>query len=99
MVQGACRCREGRTRSVLAGNGLITDGTRFSSQRKGARGRVDAAVSRLLGLVESGAMEPDAPELRDRLVALRLQKAELDRDIARLHDNYKPDNWSFRRRS
>jgi hypothetical protein len=44
-------------------------------------------------------MEPDAPELRDRLVALRLQKAELDRDIARLHDNYKPDNWSFRRRS
>jgi len=99
MVQGACRCREGRTRSVLAGNGLITDGTRFSSQRKGARGRVDAAVSRLLGLVESGAMEPDAPELRDRLVALRLQKAELDRDIARLHDNLQTGQLELRRRS
>jgi hypothetical protein len=32
-------------------------------------------------------MEPDAPELRDRLVALRLQKAEIDKDITRLHDN------------
>jgi hypothetical protein len=48
---------------------------------------VDASIGRLLALVESGAMEPDAPELRDRLVALRLQKAELDRDIVRLHDN------------
>jgi site-specific DNA recombinase len=56
-------------------------------QTRDARGRVDAAIARLLGLVESGAMEPDAPELRHRLVALRLQKAELDRDIARLHDN------------
>lgn len=32
-------------------------------------------------------MEPDAPELRERLVALRSQKAELSRDIARLQDN------------
>ena len=32
-------------------------------------------------------MEPDAPELRDRLVALRSQKAELGREIARLQDN------------
>ncbi len=32
-------------------------------------------------------MEPDAPELRDRLVALRSQKAELDRDAARLQGN------------
>ena len=31
-------------------------------------------------------MEPDAPELRDRLVALRLQKTELDRDIVRLQE-------------
>jgi hypothetical protein len=41
----------------------------------------------LLSLVESGAMEPDAPELRERLVALRSQKSELGRDIARLRDN------------
>ena len=32
-------------------------------------------------------MEPDAPELRDRLVALRSQKVEPGRDIARLQDN------------
>ncbi|WIM13717.1 MAG: hypothetical protein OJF58_004685 [Enhydrobacter sp.] len=32
-------------------------------------------------------MEPDAPELRERLVALRLQRSELDRDIARLQEN------------
>jgi site-specific DNA recombinase len=56
-------------------------------QARDARGGVDAAVSRLLGLVESGVMEPDAPELGDRLVALRLQKAELDKDIARLNAN------------
>ena len=58
-------------------------------QCRDAKGRVDAAVARLLALVESGAMEPDAPELRDRLVALRSQKAELDRDIARLQENLK----------
>ncbi len=40
-------------------------------------------------MVESGIMEPDAPELRDRLVALRSQRAELDRDIARLQENLK----------
>ena len=55
-------------------------------QTRDARGRADAAMTRLLGLVESGAMEPDAPELRDRLVALRLQKTELDRDILRLQE-------------
>ena len=43
-------------------------------------------MSRLLALVETGAMEPDAPELKDRLVALRVQKAELDRDIVRLQE-------------
>lgn len=56
-------------------------------QTRDARGRADAAMARLLALVESGAMEPDAPELRDRLVALRLQKTELDRDISRLQGN------------
>jgi hypothetical protein len=56
-------------------------------QVRDARGRADAGMARLLALVESGAMEPDAPELRDCLVALRLQKTELDRDSARLQDN------------
>jgi len=37
-----------------------------------------------LALVETGALEPDDATLRDRLVALRIQKAELDRDIERL---------------
>ena len=56
-------------------------------QARDAAGRADASVSRLLSLVESGVMEPDAPELRERLVALRSQKSELDRDISRLRDN------------
>jgi len=56
-------------------------------QARDAAGRADASVSRLLSLVESGVMEPDAPELRERLVALRPQKSELGRDISRLQDN------------
>ena len=56
-------------------------------QARDARARADAAVTRLLALVEKGVMEPDAPELRERLVNLRLQKAELDRDISRLQDS------------
>lgn len=56
-------------------------------QARDAAGRVDASVSRLLSLVETGAMEPDAPELRERLVALRSQRAELRRDIEWLQDN------------
>ena len=53
-------------------------------QARDARGGLDAALGRLLALVETGALEPDDPTLRDRLVALRMQKAELDRDIERL---------------
>jgi site-specific DNA recombinase len=41
-------------------------------------------LARLLALVETGAVEPDDPTLRGRLIALRMQKAELDRDIERL---------------
>ena len=50
-------------------------------QAREARGGLDAAVGRLLGLVESEAMQPDDPALRDRLVALRMQQTELDRDL------------------
>lgn len=56
-------------------------------QARDACGRVDAGMTRLLAMVENGAIEPDAPELRDRLVSLRLQKAELERDIGRLRQN------------
>jgi hypothetical protein len=45
--------------------------------------------TRLLALVESGTIEPHAPELRGRLIALRSQKAELDGDIARLQNDMK----------
>jgi site-specific DNA recombinase len=41
---------------------------------------------RLLSLVETGAMEPNDPALKDRLVGLRLQKTELEQDIARLQN-------------
>jgi hypothetical protein len=56
-------------------------------QARDARGNADAGIARLLALVEKGTIEPDAPEQRERLVALRLQKAELDRDISRLQES------------
>lgn len=56
-------------------------------QARDARGGLDAALGRLLALVETGAMPPDDPALRERLVALRMQQAELGRDIGRLQDS------------
>ena len=53
-------------------------------QARDARGGLDAALGRLLALVETGALEPDDATLKDRLVALRMQRTELDRDIERL---------------
>jgi hypothetical protein len=58
-------------------------------QARDARGGLDAALARLLALVETGALEPDDAMLRDRLVALGMQKAELDRDIERLQASMK----------
>lgn len=55
-------------------------------QAREARSDVEAKISRLLALVETGAMEPNDPALKDRLVGLRLQKSELEQDIARLQD-------------
>ena len=55
-------------------------------QAREARGDVEAKISRLLSLVETGAMEPNDPALKDRLVGLRLQKTELEQDIARLQN-------------
>ena len=56
-------------------------------QARETRGGLDAALGRLLALVESGAMPPDDPALRDRLVALRMQQAELGQDIGRLQES------------
>jgi site-specific DNA recombinase len=61
-------------------------------QAREGRGDAEAALNRLLGLVESGAMQPDDPSLRDRLVRLRLQKDELDRSIIRLQDTMLMDS-------
>jgi DNA invertase Pin-like site-specific DNA recombinase len=55
-------------------------------QAREARGDVDAKINRLLALVETGAMDAGDPALKDRLVALRLQKTELDLDIVRLQE-------------
>ncbi len=55
-------------------------------QAREGRGDVEAKIARLLALVEAGAMEPNDPALKDRLVGLRLQKSELEQDIARLQD-------------
>lgn len=45
------------------------------------RGDVQAARTRLLTLVETGAMDPTDPELRDRLAQLKLQLTDLDGEI------------------
>ena len=51
-----------------------------------ARGETDAGTARLLALVETGAMEPNDPALRERLAQLRLRRDELDREISALQD-------------
>ena len=64
-------------------------------QAREARGDVEARISRLLALVEAGAMEPNDPDLKDRLVGLRLQKSELEQDIARLQDTQATSGFSL----
>jgi site-specific DNA recombinase len=44
----------------------------------------EAAITRLLGLVEKGLMDVEDPNLRERLIGLRLQRDELASDIAAL---------------
>jgi hypothetical protein len=55
-------------------------------QTREARGDVDAKIARLLALVENGAMDATDPALKERLVALRLQKTELEQDIVRFQE-------------
>ena len=51
-------------------------------QMRDRRGEVQAARTRLISMVENGAMEPDDPELKTRLAQLKAQATELDADIA-----------------
>ena len=60
-------------------------------QVRNARTEAQAAITRLLTLVESGAMEPDDPELKDRLDQLKLRRTELDRDIQSIQENLQAD--------
>jgi site-specific DNA recombinase len=57
--------------------------TRREKLRKMRQRRSDAqaARTRLLTLVETGAMDPNDPELRDRLSQLKLQQADLESEI------------------
>lgn len=56
---------------------------RLSRMRK-AHQEAEAAIVRLLGLVEKGLMEAEDPSLKDRLVGLKVQRDELAQDIAEL---------------
>jgi site-specific DNA recombinase len=47
-----------------------------------AHKEAEAAIARLLGLVEQGLMDAGDPALRDRLMGLRLQRDELAREVA-----------------
>ena len=55
-----------------------------------AHGNINAEIARLLSLVESGAIEPNDPALKRRLVGLRVQNAGLDRDIVSLQETGQP---------
>jgi site-specific DNA recombinase len=47
-----------------------------------AHKEAEAAIARLLGLVEQGIMDAGDPALRDRLTGLRLQRDELAREVS-----------------
>ena len=50
-----------------------------------------AAIMRLLGLVEQGLMEAEDPALRERMIALKLQRDELARTITDLQTHMASD--------
>lgn len=49
-----------------------------------ARKETEAGIARLLTLVEQGVMEVEDPNLRERLVGLKVQRNELAREITDL---------------
>jgi site-specific DNA recombinase len=54
------------------------------SRMRQAHKDAEAAIVRLLGLVEKGLMEAEDPNLKERLVGLKVQRDELAQDIADL---------------
>jgi site-specific DNA recombinase len=72
---------------------LAENAKRASATQRGARERLrqvrqamgdtDAAITRLIGLVERGLMTPDDPDLAPRLAQLRLRRNEFVADIKR----------------
>lgn len=52
------------------------------SRMRQAHKEAEAAIVRLLGLVEKGLMEAEDPNLKERLVGLKVQRDELAQDIA-----------------
>ena len=65
--------------------------TRTSSQPQIAKLRHDrtaavAGIARLLELVERGLMEPEDPAMRERLVALKLQRDQMAKEIGELQN-------------
>lgn len=51
-----------------------------------AHKKVEAAIVRLLALVEKGLMEAEDPNLKERLVGLKVQRDELALDISGLQE-------------
>lgn len=54
------------------------------SRMRQAHKETEAAIVRLLELVEKGLMEAEDPSLKDRLIGLKVQRDELVRDISEL---------------
>jgi hypothetical protein len=76
-------------------NDLLETCTQSSNERAGqikdrlgqmrhSHKETEAAIKRLLTLVEKGLMDPEDPSLRERLVGLKLQRDELAAEIAEL---------------
>jgi site-specific DNA recombinase len=69
---------------VNLGAGAIADGKERLRQAREAQSDIEAALKRLLSLVESGAMDPADPVLRDRLTQIRLQRQEAIENVQSL---------------
>ena len=54
------------------------------SKLRQAHKDAEAAIARLLGLVEQGIMEAEDPSLRERLIGLKVQRDELAKDVGDL---------------
>ena len=66
------------------GAGKAAEGKERLRQAREAQGDVEAALKRLLSLVEIGAMDPTDTVLRDRLTQIRLQRQEATENVQSL---------------